>query len=369
MSKIICDVCGTTYPETAAACPICGCARPGDATPVVDENVLTESGEQSGYTYVKGGRFSKKNVRKRLKANGIDPMPISVSAPMDDDDDEEDAPIENERSTKGLTIAVLALLTAIVGVVIYLAVRFFMPDIGKLFLPGTSTVPTTTVASTVTTTVPSVPCTALTVDDTSVTLTFIGDSWKITATAEPADTTDEILFYSSNETVATVSASGEIRSVGEGSVVITVVCGDQSAQCYVDCTVETLPPETTVPETIPPVTEPVTEPTTPPTTEPTTPATDPNTEPSAVHTSSNTGKYKIRINGEKRKDYDVSVRKGDSIRITLVDGNGNQQDVTWTASNSRATVSGNKITFNSSGLVYISCVVEGEKYSCIIRIS
>ena len=27
MSKIICDICGTAYPDTAAECPVCGCAK------------------------------------------------------------------------------------------------------------------------------------------------------------------------------------------------------------------------------------------------------------------------------------------------------------------------------------------------------
>jgi cyclase len=52
MSKIICDVCGTSYPETATQCPICGCVRPGDAKSVKSG----VSGTSSGYTYVKGGR-------------------------------------------------------------------------------------------------------------------------------------------------------------------------------------------------------------------------------------------------------------------------------------------------------------------------
>ncbi len=365
MSKIICDVCGTTYPETAAACPICGCARPESAKNVSGENVLSENGERSEYTYVRGGRFSKKNVRKRLKQSAAAAAPVVHHVPEDDDDDE---PIENEKSTKGLTIAVLALLAAIVAVVIYLAVRFFMPDLGNMFLPPETTVPaTTTEATTEATTVPTVPCTNLTIDDSSVGLTFIGDSWQITASAEPADTTDEIQFFSSNEAVVTVSASGEIRSVGEGDAVITVVCGGQSVECFVNCTVETLPPETTVPEV---TTEPTTEPTTPPTTEPTTPPTTaPSGDPTANHTSSATGKYTIRINGEKRKHYDVSVTVGYSFTITLVDSNGNKQDVTWSASNSRVTISGNKVTCNSSGTVNVSCVVDGEKYTCIVRIS
>ena len=30
MSKIICDICGTTYPSTAECCPICGCSNDGE---------------------------------------------------------------------------------------------------------------------------------------------------------------------------------------------------------------------------------------------------------------------------------------------------------------------------------------------------
>ena len=37
MSKVICDVCGTTYPETAQQCPICGCAKNTTAQTVAGE--------------------------------------------------------------------------------------------------------------------------------------------------------------------------------------------------------------------------------------------------------------------------------------------------------------------------------------------
>ena len=42
MSKIICDVCGTSYPETAAACPICGCARPNSTNQVSADGTLID---------------------------------------------------------------------------------------------------------------------------------------------------------------------------------------------------------------------------------------------------------------------------------------------------------------------------------------
>ena len=37
MSKIICDICGTTYPETADCCPICGCSRNPSENQLADD--------------------------------------------------------------------------------------------------------------------------------------------------------------------------------------------------------------------------------------------------------------------------------------------------------------------------------------------
>ena len=46
MSKIICEVCGTSYPSSAAQCPICGCVRPQNKQPasgdVLPDNQLEE---------------------------------------------------------------------------------------------------------------------------------------------------------------------------------------------------------------------------------------------------------------------------------------------------------------------------------------
>ena len=63
MSKIICDVCGTAYPDTASQCPICGCARPDHPQAAAGNSAGEQVDAGGGYTYVKGGRFSKSNVR------------------------------------------------------------------------------------------------------------------------------------------------------------------------------------------------------------------------------------------------------------------------------------------------------------------
>ena len=66
MDKIICDVCGTSYAENTSQCPICGLARP--SKPKAAPSAESDSGS---YTYVKGGRFSSGNVRKRNADRGI----------------------------------------------------------------------------------------------------------------------------------------------------------------------------------------------------------------------------------------------------------------------------------------------------------
>ena len=58
MNKVVCNICGTSYPENVSECPICGFARSSDSS--------RENGE-STYTHIPGGRFSKSNVRKRSK--------------------------------------------------------------------------------------------------------------------------------------------------------------------------------------------------------------------------------------------------------------------------------------------------------------
>ena len=95
MNKVICDVCGTDYPETATQCPICGCAR-GDAGQTSAGNASEE--EARSYTYVKGGRFSKSNVRKRLKAQA------KQAAMREEEEPLEKSRINNSQSYTGLGI-------------------------------------------------------------------------------------------------------------------------------------------------------------------------------------------------------------------------------------------------------------------------
>ena len=56
---------------------------------------------------------------------------------------------------------------------------------------------------------------------------------QLTATVEPANTTDELVWSSSNESVATVSETGLVTAVSVGTATITVTCGTVTAACGV----------------------------------------------------------------------------------------------------------------------------------------
>lgn len=71
-----------------------------------------------------------------------------------------------------------------------------------------------------------IPCTGLTLDKTSLSLTS-GDPQTITATPTPENTTNDIVWTTSNAAVATVK-DGVVYATGNGSATITATCGSIS---------------------------------------------------------------------------------------------------------------------------------------------
>lgn len=97
-----------------------------------------------------------------------------------------------------------------------------------------------------------VECTGLTLGTSSITFDEAEQFYNITATVEPADCTQEVIYTSADESIATINAQGKIVAVNGGSTTVTVTCGTQSATCLVTCdfsfteepgTEEKLPPE------------------------------------------------------------------------------------------------------------------------------
>ena len=76
-----------------------------------------------------------------------------------------------------------------------------------------------------------IPVSGISLNHTSATLVE-GESLTLTATVAPADATDKtVTWSSSDETVATVDASGLVKAIAPGTAVITAKAGDKSATC------------------------------------------------------------------------------------------------------------------------------------------
>lgn len=243
MNKVICDVCGTSYPENSPQCPICGFARSS-------ETDVDFGSEQSSYTYVKGGRFSKANVRKRNQASQKhhedEPAPRVKTAKK-----------KEEKGNTGLVVVIIILLLAIIAVVGYIAVRFFLPDntisdlLSGIGLPSSSQNADATEENPDDNMVDSpetIPCQSVNLDLYQIELEPNG-TYQMSVNVTPADTSDTVQFTSSDSSVAAVDVSGLITAYGEGTAVITVSCGSMSADCVVVCAAPTTEPETTEPET------------------------------------------------------------------------------------------------------------------------
>lgn len=226
MSKIICDVCGTSYSDNSAQCPICGYVNPAMA-----ENSRQENGdvaENGDYTYVKGGRFSKTNVRKRIKNNPIEEVD-EYGAP-------EEFEGEEKRRETPLIIVAVVLLLAIAAVVLFITMRYFKPDDSKSdFNQGS--VQTTEQTTEETMDDGLVACTKLEVSENNITIPE-GGTYELSVIQEPVDTTDELFFESLDPEIATVDENGVITPVKTGTTTIVVICGEQKIEITVSCEVK-----------------------------------------------------------------------------------------------------------------------------------
>lgn len=331
MSKIICDVCGTSFAETATHCPICGCVRPTDSVAIDTDQPHEDNVSSTGYSYVKGGRFSSSNVRKRSSGKKIERTTNKRAVSETDDSGE-------NKGDKGLMAAVCLLLVAIVCVVIYIVVHFFggQPDV-PVTDPnnGQSVVEPSESAATEATIQQDLSCTAIVLSQTAVELE-IGGTVQVSAVITPEDTTDQLIFTSANEAIAKVSADGKIEAVAAGETTVTATCGKISAVCNV---VVKAPAQTENP----------------------TQSTD-TTEPTTQPNSEFTGPFKTNKS-------DVAIVVDETFQLKLLDSKKNVIPVTWTVENSDiCTVDGNVVKGKSVGKTTISVTYEGETYSCIVRV-
>jgi len=243
MSKVICDVCGTTYPETEAACPICGCAKDALSQTAADG---VQGGETGAYTYVKGGRFSKANVKKRNTTG----KEVRYAAAEPKNKEPKEKEIKNKEpkkqepdngANKGLVIVVLVLLLAIVAVLGYIGVRFLLPSpepTPEQDPPSSSSEDPSSSSNNFEGPI-DVVCNKITLSIKIMELE-LGETFQLSVVEkEPAGATDPVYFESSDEQIATVdvspSGNATVTAIADGEVIIKVTCGSATEECRVVC--------------------------------------------------------------------------------------------------------------------------------------
>ncbi len=254
MSKIICDICGTTYQDTAECCPICGCSRDTAASLLGDdllEPIVEE--EPKG----KGGRFSSNKKKKEIfdydEVNTPPGAPDQEENPFDEDEEEDDAYEDGPRHNTLAVVILTVLIALLLIAAAFLFVRYYLPNLGAA--ETTATTQATDAATTAATTELTVPCQSLVLTSGSASgtaeLTTEGQFFLLHVVATPEDTTDVITYQSGDESIATVSDDGRITAVGEGETVIYITCGSVQITCPVVCSFveETIATEATVTET------------------------------------------------------------------------------------------------------------------------
>lgn len=237
MSKIICDVCGTSFPDTTEQCPICGCVRSADAKVIAGDHRDSEQGTNSTYTHVRGGRFSKANVKKR-NASKQDPKDIEKNDH------------EGNKSDKTLVIVAIVLLLAIIAVCVYFFIRF-----GDLFASANKDAEPSTKTPVVDVKPEddvnqqddeqqedpddtSFPCTLLDIVTKELLFDAEGQTKSVSFVVEPANTTDVVSFAVADSSVATVDENGSVTAVADGETVVTVTCGEFTGECVIKCEFE-----------------------------------------------------------------------------------------------------------------------------------
>lgn len=333
MNQIICDICGSEYPEGYDRCPTCSYPRQGG------EKIVAAGAVETAQEKVKGGHFSSKNVKKRRKAQKKAAQAY-VAEEAYAEEAAEAVPAHQERSSnKPLWITIILLLIAIILVGVYIVMRFGQ-GLGA-FLPVQTTVPTTTAAPTETTQPPAVPCAGMTLESPVIALDEVGQQLRIGMKLVPENTTDALSFVSQDPAVVQVDSEGVLTAVGSGQTTVTITCGKVVRECSVVCwfaDATTAPVETTAP-TAPPETTKATE----------------ATEPAVL----------------KLDQEDVSCfNNGETFNLYASVGSKSigRSKVTWSTSDSKvAKVENGTVTAVGKGTATITAEYNGMKATCTVR--
>ncbi|MGM9830999.1 MAG: Ig domain-containing protein [Paludibacteraceae bacterium] len=85
----------------------------------------------------------------------------------------------------------------------------------------------------------SIPATNITLDQTSLSMEQYKNTIALNVTVEPANSTDEVVWTTSDATIATIN-KGIITALKEGNVTLTATAGEKSATCELTVTAPTI---------------------------------------------------------------------------------------------------------------------------------
>lgn len=361
MNKIICDICGTTYPETADCCPICGFARDSSEDMLADDLLADDLLDDGAMGLGDPFTARKKEIFDYDEVNA-EPEEEEYEDEDEEDEEEYDDAEEEEEAPRHNTLLVILLTILITGLLIvagFVFVRFFLMNKKA---DEAAPVQTVSVMETLPaeTTEPSVPCETLILSSGNVAeMNAEGQHFLLHVKPMPENTTDSIIYTSADESIATVTEDGRITAVSEGETKIYISCGRISIECpviirYVE---ETVPPTTEVPVETAAVEEstPVVEAVDP---------DQPDTPPASVPVSSeiNTG-ITLKL---KKKD----IKLGVYLSFTLeLDCELEQNEVQWSSEHPYiAKVDENGVvTAVKSGTTAITATYGDQTATCIVR--
>lgn len=207
MSKIVCDVCGSTFSDTEAQCPICGTAKSDNGK----SHVETNKEEQP-----KAGKYSQ-NTTKKSTASAKRSNGQSGSGRKQE---------KNSNLAMIIIVAVLVVAIIAVGIVIALTGNDDDPYVDNT-RDTTSTAKKEPVA-----------CTGfelIGVEGNALSFTELTESKTLELVASPSNTTETLTYHfeSSDEAVVRVDENGKVTPVGTGSATITITCDDHDFEAIV----------------------------------------------------------------------------------------------------------------------------------------
>ena len=356
MSKVICDICGTTYPESAANCPICGSSREY-ALGSIEDDFLEETAAAPA--------SAPKKTKEIFDYDEVNQVKAPEGGEDEDDFDDEEIYEEERRTNVGLVVFLVILIVLLLLTAGFFFLRYLLPNMTE-----DETVPVQTTAAVlqtepVATTDGNIPCTNLMMDGGKMELGQDGKKL-LNVRVYPEDTTDTLIYTSGDEAVVTVSEDGTVTAVGEGTTVITVQCGSQQIKCNV--TVSYASVDVTVPEGgVPGMT--VEE-----TVDATAPqetgegaeemqATEAATQPAETTEQTTPPDAVLKL---KKTDITISFLRT-SVTLEL-DCDINPEDVTWfTMDSSIAIVNDGVVTSMNRGTTKVYAEYKDQQVACIVR--